>query len=214
MGEELQLGAALGELELRAAGKGKRLSGRFPYGSTAVLSDGGRTGRPRKERFKPRAFEYRVRQPDAEIHLLVGHDYAQPLARKLDDSLRLRDTEDALFFEAEIAPELEDAPYFANFWATLRAGLIGGISPGFRLPPERAVPRAEAETFEDEEVKPAEGMFGAIIRSIGAALLFELSLVVLPAYKETEVEARGSANLPDLPGLIRQPLSHLRRWRP
>jgi hypothetical protein len=42
----LQLGVALGELELRAAGKGKRLRGRFPYGSTAALSDGGRTGRP------------------------------------------------------------------------------------------------------------------------------------------------------------------------
>lgn len=206
--EELQLGAALGELELRAAGKGKRLRGRFPYGSTAVLSDGGRTGRPRKEKFKPRAFEYRVKQPDAEIHLLVGHDYAQPLARKLDGGLRLRDADDALTFEADISPELEDAPYFRNFWAAFAAGLIGGISPGFRLPPERAVPRAEAETYEDEEVKPAQGMFGAIIRSIGAALLFELSLVVMPAYKSTSVEARS--------GLIRPPapMSHLRRWRP
>ncbi len=208
MTEELQLGAALGELELRAAGKGKRLRGRFPYGATAVLSDGGRTGRPRKERFKARAFEYRVKQPDAEIHLLVGHDYGQPLARKLDGGLRLRDADDALTFEADISAELEGAPYFANFWAAFAAGLIGGISPGFRLPPERAVPRAEAETLEEEDVKPAQGMFGAIIRSIGQALLFELSLVVLPAYKDTEVEARS--------GLIRPPapMSHLRRWRP
>jgi HK97 family phage prohead protease len=208
MTEELQLGAALGELELRAAGKGKRLAGRFPYNSTAVLSDGGRTGRPRKERFKPRAFEYRVKQPDAEIHLLVGHSYDRPLARKLDGSLRLRDADDALTFEAAIAPELEDAPYFRDFWSAFAAGLIGGISPGFRIPPERAVPREEAETIEEEDVKPERGMFGAIIRSIGQALLFELSLVVAPAYSDTSVEARS--------GLIRPPapMSHLRRWRP
>jgi phage head maturation protease len=88
--------------------------------------------------------------------------------------------------------------------------LVGGISPGFRLPPERAVPREEAETIEEEDVDPARGNFGAVIRSIGAALLFELSLVVLPAYKETSVEARS--------GLIRPapaPMAHsLRRWRP
>ena len=64
MGDDLQLGAAGGFLELRAAGKnGKRLAGRFPYGSTTVLSDGGRTGRPRKERFRRRAFTYRVADP-------------------------------------------------------------------------------------------------------------------------------------------------------
>jgi phage head maturation protease len=93
--------------------------------------------------------------------------------------------------------------------AAFLAGLVGGISPGFRLPPERAVPRGEAETFEDEEVNPARGMFGAIIRSIGQALLFELSLVVMPAYKETSVEAR-SGLIPTHPA----PMAHLRRWRP
>lgn len=203
----LDLGAAGGELELRAVGRGKRLTGRFPYNRLAVLSDGGRNGRPRKERFKPRAFEYRVKDPEAEVHLLVGHDYGKPLARKLDGGLKLRDSDDALTFEAAIAPELEGAPFFQDFWAAFLAGLIGGISPGFRLPPERAVPREEAETVEEEAVNPARGMFGALIRSIGAALLFELSLVVLPAYKETEVEARSGLICP-------APKSHLHRWRP
>jgi len=55
-------------LELRAAGDGsRRLRGRFPYGKRAVLSDGGRTGKPRKEVIQPKAFAYRVDRPEEEI---------------------------------------------------------------------------------------------------------------------------------------------------
>ena len=204
--EELQHAAALGELELRAGGGNgaRRIKGRFPYGKRAVLSDGGRTGRPRKEVIAPTAFAYRVERRE-QIHLLVGHSYDRPLASTGNGSLLLRDAADALTFEARIAPELERAPFFADFWGAFLAGLIGGISPGFRIPPPAAVPPEEAEKVEEED--PAEGR--ALIRTIFAALLFELSLVVMPAYKETEVEARS--------GLIRPtpaPMSHLRRWRP
>jgi hypothetical protein len=75
-----------GGLELRRANDGSHhLSGTFPYDRYAVLSDGGRTGRPRKERVKSRAFEYRVNTPSEncgkkEIHLLVGHDNNHPFA--------------------------------------------------------------------------------------------------------------------------------------
>lgn len=203
--EELQHAAALGELELRAAGGSgaRRIRGRFPYGKRAVLSDGGRTGRPRKEVIAPKAFAYRVEKRE-QIHLLVGHSYDRPLASTGNGSLLLRDTADALTFEARIAPELERAPYFQDFWAAFLAGLIAGISPGFRIPPPAAVPPEEAEKIEEED--PAEGR--ALIRTILQALLFELSLVVMPVYRETEVEARS--------GLIRPPapaLTHLRRWR-
>ncbi len=58
-----------GGLELRRNRDGSaRLRGRFPYGETATLSDGGRTGRPRKARFAPGAFRFRVDDPDAEVH--------------------------------------------------------------------------------------------------------------------------------------------------
>ena len=67
----------------------------------------------------------------------------------------------------------------------LGAGLIAGISPGFRIPPERTVPNAE-EVFEED---PAEG--DALVRQINDAILFELSLVTRPAYPETQVEARS-----------------------
>ena len=38
------------------------------------------------------------------MHLLVGHDYGQPLARKLDGASAFADSDDALTFEAAIAP--------------------------------------------------------------------------------------------------------------
>jgi len=87
--------------------------------------------------------------------------------------------------------------------ALLAAGQIAGISPGFRIPPERTVPNAE--TVEEED--PAEG--NALIRTISEAILFELSLVTRPAYSETQVEARNWN-----PGRVIQPaLHHSARWR-
>jgi len=175
-----------GGLSLRQRADGTRiLSGRFPYNSRATLSDGGRRGRPRKEQFASRAFSYRVNLPDEDIHLLVGHDYGKPLAAKLRDTLRLDDTDDALSFEAEIAPEVADTSYGQDILALVASGLAVGLSPGFRIPPERAV--ENAETVEEED--PAEGQ--ALIRTISAALLYELSIVTRPAYSESQVEARS-----------------------
>ena len=173
-------------LTVRNQGDGSRtIAGRFPYGPTATLSDGGRRGRPRKERFASRAFSYRVDLPDEEIHLLVGHDYGKPLAAKLNGSLLLTDADDALTFEARIAPEVADTSYARDALALITAGLAVGVSPGFRIPPERAVPDAEEVTEED----PAEGT--ALIRTIKEALLYELSIVTSPAYKESGVEDRA-----------------------
>jgi HK97 family phage prohead protease len=203
----------LGTLELRAGGgRGRRLRGRFPYGNSnrAVLSDGGRTGRPRKEVFAPRAFEYRVNQPDAEIHLLVGHDYDRPLASKLTGGLVLRDSAEALVFDADIAPEIVETSYFKDFWGGFVSGLVVGLSPGFRIPPPAAVPPEEAEKVEEED--PAEGR--ALIRTIFQALLFEISLVTAPAYPETEVEARTAARAAALATARQRAHEHLRRWRP
>ena len=133
-------GATEGGLEVRADGDGgARLSGRFPYGSRATLSDGGRRGRPRKEEFAPRAFAYRVERPEEEIHLLVGHDFDRPLASRGAGTLELGDSDEALTFEARITPEVAATSHGRDALALLSAGLAVGISPGFRLPPERAV---------------------------------------------------------------------------
>ena len=174
-------------LELRAARNGRRvIRGRFPYGKRAVLSDGGKNGRPQKEVFAPKAFGYRVNKPDEEIHLLVGHSFDKPLASKLNETLSLIDSEDALTFDATISPQIADTSYGADVLKQIESGLAVGISPGFRIPPKRAV--AVAEKLTDEGYDPARGMHNAVIRTIFEALLYELSIVTRPAYTETKVE--------------------------
>lgn len=180
------IAAAEGQLEFRAdADGGKTLRGKFPYNKRAVLSAGGNGRRPRKEQFASRAFQFSVEDTKREIHLLVGHDFDKPLARKLDGSLSLTDTADALSFEARIAPEVAQTSHAKDVLALIGSGLAVGISPGFRIAPPEAVPDAEEVTEEDE----SEG--NALIRTIRAAVLFELSVVTRPAYDEASVEARN-----------------------
>lgn len=179
-----------GGLEIRRAADGShRLRGRFPYNKPAVLSDGGRTGKPRKEVIAPRAFAYRVNDPKEDIHLLVGHSYDRPLASKLTNTLSLKDTDEALTFDAIITREISQTSYGMDALAMLLSGLAIGLSPGFRIPPERAV--EEAEKITEEPYNPSRGMYGAIIRMILEALLFELSIVTRPAYDEAQVELRN-----------------------
>ncbi len=60
-----------GGLELRKRASGAMaLHGRFPYNKRAVLSDGGRTGRPRKDVIAPRAFAYRVERAEEATALI------------------------------------------------------------------------------------------------------------------------------------------------
>ena len=196
-------GVAGGGLEVRRkSGGGVRLAGRFPYNSRAVLSDGGRTGRPRKEQFAPGAFSFSV-ESEADIHLLVGHSFDRPLASRRAGTLELVDTPEALTFAADIASEMEEVSHVRDALALLAAGQIAGISPGFRIPPERTVPNAE--TVEEED--PSEG--NALIRTINEAILFELSLVTRPAYPETEVQKRNWTP----GGVIRPVMHHATRWR-
>lgn len=175
-----------GGLSVRAESDGSRtISGSFPYNSLATLSDGGRSGRPRKEKFAPHAFAHNVNDESVEINLLAGHSFDRPLASKLQGSLKLDDTDSALNFTARIVPEVLAVSYVKDTLALIESGLAVGLSPGFRIPPERAVPNAEKVEQED----PDQG--NALIRTIFQALLFELSIVTRPAYKETEVEARS-----------------------
>ena len=193
-----------GALELRRETDGSvRLRGRFPYNEPAVLSDGGRNGRPRKEVMASNAFEYRVNRPDEDIHLLVGHDYDHPLASRGTGTMTLRDTAAALIFEATVTRAIAETTHGRDALAMIGAGLAVGISPGFRIPPERAVPDAEEVTEED----PSEGM--ALIRTVKAALLYELSVVTRPAYPMAQIEARSWQTEGGRP----PPIHPLKRWR-
>ena len=201
-------GGVEGGLELRRQGGGARLSGRFPYGKRAVLSDGDRTGRPRKEVIAPRAFAYRVDRPEEDIHLLLGHSYDRPLASRKAGTLEITDGNDALTFAATITPEIADTTHGRDALAMIAAGLAVGISPGFRLPPKRAVP--EPEKIEDEGHDPENGAHNAIIRTVMSALLYELSVVTRAAYDEAQVEARSWSPRPQ--AWVYLP-SERNRWR-
>ena len=183
-------GGHSGGLELRKRASGAMaLRGRFPYNKRAVLSDGGRTGRPKKEVIASRAFAFRVNDPKEDIHFLVGHSYDRPLASRGAGTLTFEDTDDALIFEALITEEMQEVSYVADFLRGYAAGLIVGLSPGFRIPPKRAV--EDAETVEDEGHDPENGAHNAIIRTIHHALLYEISAVTRPAYDDTQIEERN-----------------------
>ena len=126
-----------GGLELRRQSDGgAQLTGRFPYNKPAVLSDGGREGRPQKEVIAPGAFSYRVDDPQEDIHLLVGHDFNQPLASKATGTLSFKDTAAALIFTAIISPAIARTAHGSDALALIGTGLAVGISPGFRIPPK------------------------------------------------------------------------------
>lgn len=204
-------GGHSGGLEIRKRASGAMaLRGRFPYGKPAVLSDGGRTGRPRKEIIAPKAFAYRVDKPEEDLHLLVGHQYSRPLASRGAGTFDVKDSANALTFEATITEEMQEVSYVRDILVSIRAGLTLGISPGFRLPPKRAVP--EPEKIEDEGHDPENGAHNAIIRTVMAALLYEVSIVTRPAYPEAQVEARSWDVARD--GIKPAAnLNHLSRWR-
>ncbi|MEY8838490.1 HK97 family phage prohead protease, partial [Cribrihabitans sp. XS_ASV171] len=124
-----------------------------------------------------------------EIHFLAGHSFDRPLASRRAGTLTLEDSDEALTFTAILTVEIQRAQWVQDFLAGYAAGLIVGLSPGFRIPPPEAVPDAE-ETVEED---PAEG--NALIRIIRAALLFEISAVTRPAYEEATVEERSAGGV-------------------
>lgn len=169
-----------GQLELRARRRdgSRRLKGKFPYNKRAVLDAGGNGRRPKKEEFAPKAFSFSVEQePEREIHLLSGHSFDKPLASRKAGTLVLRDTPEALEFEAVLTKPILSTTWGKDFVASYEAGLTTGVSPGFRVAPRHVVQTPPETTAEEN---PAEG--NALIRTIHHAVLFELSMVTRPAY--------------------------------
>lgn len=177
-------GGHIGRLELRAEGGETRLRATFPYGAETELAPG------RHEVIAPRAFGHRI-EAGEDIHLLSGHDFEKPLASRAAGTLNLTDTDAALVIEARIDPSTSWA---RDFLAAHAAGLIRGLSPGFRV---------------DKGGERIERRNAAIVRTITRAALFELSAVTRPAYPQAQIEARAwGAEAPDA-GIYRT----LNRWR-
>jgi len=180
-------GGNKGTLEIRAEGGTTRLRATFPYGAETELAPG------RLEVIAPRAFADRI-NGGGEIHLLAGHSYDKPLASRSAGTLHLTDTDEALQIEAT----LDDGTSWArDFLAANAAGLIRGLSPGFRVAPD-------GERIE----RRGDGM----LRTIGKADLMEISAVTRGAYPAAQIEARAwgvCTKLVHNDGLHRT----LNRWR-
>ena len=177
---------AIWPVEVEVRQRGRELFGSFRYSSTATMSDRGKT---RKERFEPGAFKFALDDPTREINLLSGHTFNAPLASRQRGSLKLEDTPEELQFTAQLPLESEQPTWMIDTVKAVRAGLVGGISPGFRVPPADVVPDAES-------LEPEPGNPGVFIRVIRAAVLFELSIVTRPAYTGTSIDIRGDAPQP------------------
>ncbi|MGC9370304.1 MAG: HK97 family phage prohead protease [Paracoccaceae bacterium] len=189
-------GAELGGLELRTEGGETRLRATFPYGRAAVLSDGGRTGRPRQEVIAARAFADRIERGE-EIHFLSGHDFNKPLASRSAGTLTLIESDEALAVEATISADMAGVSYVRDFLAAHAAGLVRGLSPGFRV-------RPGGETVEERG--------NAILRTIRAADLIEVSAVTRPAYPDAQIEARNWQPVGEVAQMVAAQ-HHAIRWR-
>ena len=119
--------------------------------------------------------------------MLLSHDFARPLANREAGSLVLTDTADALVFEASIP---DDAPsWVVDAERAVAAGLMLGISPGFRV-----LPGGEAMVSDA----------GVQVRQINRAYLREISLVSNDAYTDSTVELRDDQHDVDLDTWRRQ----------
>lgn len=177
-------GVHLGTLEVRAEGGATRLRATFPYGAETTLAEG------RAEVFAPGAFRGRIAD---DALLLYGHDFDRPLASRRAGSLTLADDDTGLHLEARIDPATSWA---RDVLAAHAAGLIGGVSPGFRVAP--GGDRVERRGAD-------------LLRTVTAAELHEISIVTRPAYPSAQIEARAwqpGEPAPDA-GLMRA----LARWR-
>ena len=193
-----------GAFEIRARGSGRVLSGRFPYNRTATVRSGGRV---RKERFKPGALSWQVREFDkvqAELgamvkdtaagvrealedqlerrntFLLSGHDYNRAIADMSSGTLTVKHTAAAVEIEA-LLPDPDRMPsWVRDAVLAVEGGQLRGISPGFQVPAK-----------DGERMIPEPGNPGVMIREITDAVAFEYSLVARPAYSGTDVAARA-----------------------
>ena len=199
-----------GALEIRASGGKHTLTGTFPYGNTATISNSGRT---RKERFASGSMSWQVREfgklqtelaetiqsaidkarkellierlEDAlekrNTFLLVGHDYNRAIADMRTGNLAIQHTAAAVKLEAEL-PALSEMPsWVKDAVLAVRGGQLRGISPGFQVTSKGA-----------QRLIPEAGNPGVMIREIQDAVVYEYSLVARPAYAMTDVTARAA----------------------
>ena len=128
-----------------------------------------------REVLEPGCFRRALETSDALLYW--QHDVGSPLARQSAGSLRLREDERGLRFEAELAP----TTLARDALTLVRAGVVRQMSFGFSYLPDGAGVR-----WEHRDGEP-----WCFVAAVGR--LYEVSLVGEPAYVETSVEARAAS---------------------
>lgn len=131
--------------------------------------------RPFIERIAPGAFAQSLaedRNGDEPLSFW-SHDETQPLGR-LGRNLKLYEDERGLKFELEVPDTTTGRDLVAN----VRAGVVGGVSFGFKAEKESVVRGAEFDTRTLLQVK-----------------LYEVSPTAIPAYNSTSIDFRSHDRL-------------------
>ena len=201
-----------GQLEIRAREDGGRtISASFPYGKTATVRSKGRARKERfasgSLSWQVREFEklqIEMNQVIAEgvegavnqmrydalldglarrdTHLLVGHNFNNPIASMRGGNLRVKHTRDAVEIEADIGAAGEEPTWVEDAVKSVRRGGTTGVSPGFQVPASKG-----SERFVPEENGPS------MVREIQDAVAFEYSLVSRPSYVNSAVDVRAES---------------------
>ena len=198
-----------GQLEIRADGDRPVITGRFPLGVTATISN---RGRVRKERFASGSMGWQVREFEklqreltnvvseslddlakarrvAELedalekrntHFLVGHDFNRAIADTRSGTLSVRETAEAMELEAVLPMEGQQPTWVRDAVLAVRGGQLRAVSPGFQVTTRGA-----------ERFVPETGPGNAMVREILDSVVYEYSMVARPSYPLTSLDARS-----------------------
>jgi HK97 family phage prohead protease len=141
-----------------------------------------------RERIAKGAFK-RILRTNPDVVLLFNHDTNQVLGRTTSGTLRLREDDNGLAFDAD----LPDTTAGRDVYKSIERGDLNGCSFAFQL--GERMEDWEEEEIEDEEDKGIRGklkrMAKCIVRTIrDFSNLYDVSIVTNPAYPGTTVDAR------------------------
>jgi HK97 family phage prohead protease len=134
------------------------------------------------EQIAPGAFTESLADGDQKLYW--GHDMTQPLARRSNGSLEIVDSPTELRFRAKLDPQVAA---HHDYYSMCKSGLCREMSFAFMCKPENQ--------SWDKTKTP-------VLRTIRKAELFEISMVMEPAYAgSTSAEARARAAVNKAAGL-------------
>lgn len=123
-----------------------------------------------REKIAPGAFSETIKT--ADVRALWNHDPNFVLARTTSGTLKLREDERGLWFEAELL----DEPFERSLVKKIERGDITQNSFGFRVMPD-----GQKWGMED----------GGLVRTLTNVELFDVSPVAYPAYTQTDLGVRA-----------------------